>query len=241
MSKTKTILGCLLVFVLVVAPLTSVGAAAPAQTVTIDGTVESCETGTDNFTGETIVVCVINLPDGGGTQTIRLSVQAAVDNGLASVAVDGTVTITATQGQAISIEETLLLPDPCTMPEDASHPISKILSNHFCGELGTGYDEIQTLHEAGFGFGEIVQACSMALKLNGTGSLCADILYAKQSHDYSQLTLPDGTTVSNWGQLRKAVLGHDKKSSTLGPIVSDSKKNEKENGKSDEEHGKRKK
>jgi hypothetical protein len=245
MLKTKTILGCLLVIVMAAAPLASVGAAAPAQTTTIEGTVQSCTTEADNFTGEPLVVCVINLPNDGGTQTIRLSVQDAVDNGLAVVEEDGTVTIIATEGQQISIDETLLVADPCTMPEDASHPISKVLADFFCGDLGTNYNVIQDLHEDGFGFGEIAQACYMALQLEGTGSLCADILYAKQSGDYSQLTLPDGVTVSNWGQLRKAVLGHDKKSSNLGSIVSDNKKNdssgEKNNGKSDEEHGKVKK
>jgi hypothetical protein len=252
MSKIKTILGCLLIFVMVAAPLTSVGAAAPMQTTTIDVTVVSCELGADSTTEEPLVICVINLPDDGGTQTIQLSVQDAVDLGLVVVEEDDTITIIATEGQEISIDETLLPEgDPCALPEDASHPISKILADHFCGDLGPTYDDIQTLHEAGFGFGEIAQACSMALKLEGTGSLCADILYAKQNHDYSQLTLPDGVKVSNWGQLRKAVLGHEKKSSNLGSVVSGSKKNEnaqndkpdkeKDNGKSGEEHGKPKK
>lgn len=254
MLKTKTLVGCLLVFIMVVAPFTSVGAAAPVQTTNIDGSVESCETGTDNFTGETIVVCVITLPDDGGTRTIRLSVDDAVAKGLAVVEEDGTVTIIATEGQLVSIEEDLLLADPCEIPEDASQPISKLLADYFCGDLGTSYDVVQALHEDGFGFGVIAQACYMALKLEGTGMFCADILYAKKSGDYSQLTLPDGVSVSNWGQLRKTVLDHDKKAN-LGSIVSDTKKNEnaqnekekvkekeeKNNGKPEKEHDKAKK
>ena len=245
MTKVKTILGCMLVLMMVVTPVMSVGAAAPAQTVTIDGTVQSCDTATDNFTGDIIVVCEINLT-GGGTQTVRMSVDDAVTNGLAVVEVDGTVTIIATEGQAFSIDESMLLADPCAMPEDASQPISKILAGYFCGDLGTSYKDIQTLHEDGFGFGEIAQACFMALKLDGTGKLCADILAAKKSGDYSKLTLPDDVTVSNWGQLRKAVLGHgNKDSSNLGSVVSESTKNDKEknntnngNGQSNKDHGK---
>jgi len=240
MLKTKTILGWMLVFMMVAVPIMSVGA-APAQTTTIDGTVQSCETATDGFTGETIVVCVINLT-GGATQTIRLSVDDAVAYELALVEEDGTVTIIATEGQEVSIEEDALLTDPCVMPDDAGHPISRILAGYFCSDLGTSYDDVQTLHESGFGFGEIAQACFMALKLEGTGDLCADILYAKKSGDYSSLNLPDGTTASNWGQLRKAVLGHEKNSSNLGSVVSDSAKNKgKDNGRASEEHGKPKK
>lgn len=235
MLKTRTILGCMLVFMMVMAPMMSVGAAAPAQTTTIDGTVQSCELATDNFTGDPIVVCVINLT-GGGTKVIRLSVDDAVANDLASVGEDGTVTIIATEGQDVSIDDSLLLIDPCVMPEDASQPISKALTGFFCEDLGTSYEDLQALHKDGFGFGEIAQACFMAIKLDGTGELCADILYAKKSGDYSKLSLPDDVTVSNWGQLRKAVLDHEKKSN-LGSVVSDKEKNT-NNGNSDKDNGK---
>ncbi|MFT3895475.1 MAG: hypothetical protein QM730_27950 [Anaerolineales bacterium] len=248
MLKTRTIVGSLLVFMMIVSPMMSVGAAAPAQTTTIDGTVQSCITGIDGATGDTIVICDINLI-GGGTKTVRLSVGDAVTKGLATLNEDGTVTIIATLGQVVSIDETLVLADPCVTPEGASQPISKLLANYFCGDLGLGYDDLQSLHEEGFGFGEIAQACFMALKLDGTGQLCADILYAKKSGDYSGLTLPDGVTVSNWGQLRKAILDHEKKNSNLGSVVSEKDKNDKENGKdnsnkdngngkANEEHGK---
>jgi hypothetical protein len=248
MLKTKNVLGCLLVFVIVMTPIMSVGAAAPAQTTTVDGTVQSCDTAIDSSTGDTIVVCVINLT-GGGTQTIRLSVSDAVAKNLAIVEGD-TVTIIATEGQEVSIDESMLLENPCVIPEDASQPISKILASYFCEDLGTNYDDVQTLHEAGFGFGEIAQACFMALKIKAlnpeaTGDLCSDILYAKQNNDYSNLPLPEGITVSNWGQLRKALLSHEKNSSNLGSVVSDGAKNKNEkgnngknNGHADEEHGK---
>jgi len=245
MLRAKTILGCMLVFIMAVIPVVSVGAAAPMQTTTIDGAIKVCETATDNFTGETIVVCEVTLT-GGGTKTIRLSVADAVTKGLAVLNGDGTVTIIATEGQVISIDESMLLTDPCVMSEDASQPISKILADYFCGDLGMSYDDVQALHESGFGFGEIAQACFMALKLEGTGTLCSDILYAKKSGNYDDLNLPDGVTVSNWGQLRKAVLDHGpKNSSNPGSVVSDSVRNndakgdkEKNNGHANEEHGK---
>jgi len=44
------------------------------------------------------------------------------------------------------------------------------------------------------------------------------ILAAKKSGDYSAFTLPDGSTPTNWGQFKKAVMGKDKKN--LGIIVS---------------------
>ena len=247
MFKTKSLLGLMLMLVMVVMPVMSVGAASPAQITTIDGTIKSCETATDNFTGDTIVVCVVNLT-GGETKTVRLSVDDAVDAGLAVLNEDGTVTIIAVEEQVVSIDSSLLMADPCEMPEGANNPVSKAMTSYFCDGLGTSYDDLQTLHEDGFGFGEIAQACFMALKLEGTGSLCAEILYAKKSGDYSSLTLPDDITVSNWGQLRKAVVGHEKNSSNLGSIVSDKAKDEKvkddkekNNGQSDQEHGKNKK
>ena len=241
MLRAKTIVGCMLVFMMVMVPVISVGAAAPAQTTIIDGTVQSCTTGTDNSTGNTVVVCEINLT-GGGTKTIRLSVADAAAKGLVLNA-DGTVTFTV--GQVVSIDEKLLLEDPCVMPEDASQPVSKALSAFFCEDLGTSYEDVQTLHEDGFGFGEITQACFMALKLGGTGQLCVDILLAKKSGDYSNLPLPDDVTVSNWGQLRKTVLDHDKKSN-LGSVMSDKEKHDNNkgnngNGHTDDEHGKSKK
>ena len=251
MFRAKYFMGWMLVLMLVVAPDLSVGAAAPSQTVTLDGTIQSCVTAINSSNGDAIVVCEINLT-GGGTKTIRLSVNDAVMHGLAVLNEDGSVTIIAAEGQDVHVDETLILADPCVMPENSSQPISKLLANYFCGDLGLSYDDFQSLHEGGFGFGEIAQACFMALKLEGTGQLCSDILYAKTTGDYSKLTLPDGGTVSNWGQLRKAIIGKDKKDSSLGSVVSDTAKSNsnkdknkdtgkdknKGNGNNNTEHGK---
>jgi hypothetical protein len=239
MSKVKYVLGWVLVLVMMAIPAISVGAASPAQTAVIEGTVQSCEATTDSFTGDPVVVCVVNLTTG-ETLTVRLSVSDAVAKGLAVLNEDGSVTIIAIAGQGVMIEEYMLLVDPCEVPAGDNHPIAKIMANYFCENLGTTPDILQSLHEDGFGFGEIAQACFMAVKLDGTGSLCEEILYAKKSGDYSNLTLPDGVTVTNWGQLRKTVL--DGESANPGSIVSEDAKNkEKSNGHSGDEHGKDKK
>lgn len=242
MTRMKGILGLVLIFVMVAASVPSVAAAAPAQTINIEGTIQSCETATDVFSGDIIVVCIVNLT-GGGTQTIRLSVDDAVALELAVQNEDGTVTIIATEGQIVSIDPDLVMADPCVLPEDASHPISKALTNYFCDDLGLDYNTVQSLHGEGLGFGLIAQACFMAEKLGGTGSMCVDILHAKKSGDYSKLTLPDGVTVKNWGQLKKVVSSHDPKDKTnLGTIVSgDAKDNGKGNDKEKNDHGKGKK
>ena len=44
---------------------------------------------------------------------------------------------------------------------------------------------------------------------------------AKQTKDYSGITLPDGSTPQNWGQFRKAVMSdRDKSKENLGAIMS---------------------
>ena len=65
----------------------------------------------------------------------------------------------------------------------------------------------------------------MSQNVGGDASLAGQILEAKQSGDYGNitlsdgtaLTLPDGTVPTNWGQFKKALL--DKKNN-LGVIVS---------------------
>jgi hypothetical protein len=65
----------------------------------------------------------------------------------------------------------------------------------------------------------------MSQNVSGDASLTEQILEAKQSGDYSNitlsdgttLTLPDGTVPTNWGQFKKAL--SDKKNN-LGVIVS---------------------
>jgi len=57
----------------------------------------------------------------------------------------------------------------------------------------------------------------MSQQLNGDPSLAGDILEAKETGDYSEFVLPDGSTPANWGQFKKAVL---EKKNNLGVVVS---------------------
>jgi hypothetical protein len=80
------------------------------------------------------------------------------------------------------------------------------LENYFGATLGITADDLAAYRAAGFGYGEIAQACWMATQLGGNAALLNQILLAKQSGDFSTILLPDGSTAANWGQLRKAVL-----------------------------------
>ncbi len=122
--------------------------------------------------------------------------------------------------------------DPCILPTSGTptggtptsdsgqlQPVASALTEYFCKTLGIDYPTIEGLQQQGFGFGVIAQACFMAQQLGGDASLCVAILNAKQTGDYSGLTLPGGVTVSNWGQLKKAIMGNQH-GMNLGSIVS---------------------
>lgn len=89
-----------------------------------------------------------------------------------------------------------------TMP---TNPVAEALCNYFNGPLGLTLSDVQKFAGEGFGYGEIAQACWMAKVLGGDAALCESILMAKQDGSISKLTLPNGVTANNWGQLKKAV------------------------------------
>ncbi len=92
------------------------------------------------------------------------------------------------------------------------------LENFFGTALGLTADQLAAYKAAGFGYGEIAQACWMAAQLGGNATLLDQILNAKQSGDFSAIVLPGGGTATNWGQLRKAVLTDPHQN--LGQIMS---------------------
>ncbi len=94
------------------------------------------------------------------------------------------------------------------------NPVGALLASFF----GLEYSSVETLQTSGAGYGEIAQACWMSYQLVGDSSQCALILQAKQSGNYSGLTLPNGQTVTNWGQLMKVVFAGSRQN--LGSIVS---------------------
>jgi hypothetical protein len=103
--------------------------------------------------------------------------------------------------------------------ESGSYPrVLTILGTFFGFAPGVTFDQLTAYREAGFGFGEIAQACWLAARLGGDSALLDQILQAKKSGDFSGLILPDGTVVSNWGQLLKATRGEH--GQNLGSIIS---------------------
>jgi hypothetical protein len=126
------------------------------------------------------------------------------------------VPVTLSLDQAVALG--LIIPDPTMIGTaiviDPTLIVKSItyvkgvntLENYFGTTLGLTADELTAYRAAGFGYGEIAQACWMATQLGGNASLLNQILMAKQSGDFSAIVLPDGSTAANWGQLRKAVL-----------------------------------
>jgi hypothetical protein len=179
-------------------------------------TPETDETGVTTF-------LVTLTDDQGGTQTVRISLETAIELGLVLTDPETgepvldpetgePVVDDSMVGQTLELDPAVVIPDE-TEEEEAIHPIAALLAAFF-GEEGTVVDEY---HDDGFGFGVIAQAMWMSQQLNGDPSLTADILEAKETGDYSNFVLPDGSTPANWGQFKKAVL---EKKNNLGVVVS---------------------
>ena len=211
MSNTKFLASILLVLAVLITQVGNVAAAPQIQETTpITGTIQTITTETDANGVTTVVVTL--LDEQGATQTVRLSVDAAVTLGL--VTLDPTTqepVVDETQvGQTVEIDPTTVIPEE----EEDIHPIAALLASFF----GEDPSVVNAYHEDGFGFGVIAQALWIAEGLNGDASTAGLILEAKETGDYSAFVLPDGSTPTNWGQFKKAALGKDKKN--LGIIVS---------------------
>jgi len=218
MPKTKLFAGVLLVLAVLFAQVGTALAAPVAQdTTNITGTIVNVATETDENGVTTVLVTYTDANQ--VEQTVRLSLDAAVAEGL--VIVDETtkeVTIVAQPGDALDVDPAGAIPDQEEPTDEYVHPIAAILAKFF----GVEPNVIQGYHEDGYGFGVIAQAMWMAKGLSdgseGTTVDAGLILQAKKTGDYTAFTLPDGSTPTNWGQFKKTVMGKDKKN--LGIIVS---------------------
>ena len=219
MSHTKLLSSVLLVLAVLFAQVGVVAAAPQTQDATpITGTIKSITTETGN--GVTTVLVTL-VDDQGATQTVRLSVDTAVSLGL--VTLDPTTqqpVVDETQvGQTVEVDPTTVIPDET--PQESVNPISWLLGEFFHEDPSV----IQGYHDDGFGFGVIAQSLWISKNVSGDASLAEQILQAKQSGDYSSitladgtpLTLPDGSVPTNWGQFKKALLEHK---NNLGFVVS---------------------
>jgi hypothetical protein len=194
-----------------------------AQEITeqITGTVQSVEFETDAESGETTVLVTL-LDDMGETQTLRLSLETAESLGLITTdpetgepsVAEGAV------GSEVIIDPVVVIPDETEGEEEgeeeSTHPVGFAVSEFFGSLVGVDYDAIMASHEDGFGFGVIVQALWLANQIDGDAATFEALLEAKQSGDYSGITLADGSTPDNWGDVVKSL----KKGSNLGSVMS---------------------
>ncbi len=188
------------------------GTAFAQETTAIAGTVQSVVIQENEATGETIVVVTLLDETTGTSQTINISLETAQTLGL--VATDPTTGVsTVTEGAVGTTVEI----DPTTViPEEEQHPVGSALSDFFGELLGVDYETVMDYHSDGVGFGVIAQALWLSNSLGGGASTFTALLDAKQSGDYSAITLADGTTPDNWGDVVKSL----KKGEKLGSVMS---------------------
>lgn len=217
--KIKILLSATLALIVLTAQVVSVSAAPALQDNTpLSGTVQEVTVETDASGVTTVQVTVLDETTG-TTQTVRLSVDDATSLGLVMDDGNGNFVPTDTAvGSSVTIEPTMVIVDQTTEQE---HPVGSALSNFFSDLLGVNYDTIMEYHSDGIGFGVIAQALWMTNRLGGDTETFSAILEAKQSGDYSAVTLPDGSKPTNWGQFKKAVMKNgDKAKENLGAIMS---------------------
>lgn len=173
-------------------------------TIMLSGVVNTLAFVTDPLTGVTTLTV---------TLTDALSVVQVVNLDLAGALLLDLITT----NPAMINTPVVIDPPDILDSETYSEKVTK-LAAYFGNTLGLTYDLLAAYEEAGIGYGVLAQACWMATQLRGDSALLDQILAAKTSGDYSTLILPDGTSPTNWGQLRKAALTDPHQN--LGRVVS---------------------
>jgi hypothetical protein len=234
MSSTKLLASILLVLAVMFSQVGNVAAAPQTQdgtTTTITGTIQTIAVDPDT---NTVLVTVL-LEDQVTTQTVSLD---PLDPAYSELFNPDTQELIAQVGDSVAWEVNSADVVPDEEPaEPEVHPISWLLAQFFFdgdpamaaaidsfhnGDFSiVGDDGTEQPLDQVFGFGVIAQSLWMSRNLTEDGTADADlaglILQAKQTGDYSEFELEDGSTPSNWGQFKKALL--DKKNN-LGVIVS---------------------
>lgn len=202
---------------LVLALLAMTAGTAFAQEATpITGTVQSVVLETDATTGETTAVVTVLDETTGATQTVTISLATAESLGLVVTdpTTGGTTVSDTAVGSAVEIDPATVISTDTT--EEEQHPVGSALSDFFGDVLGADYDTIMAAHEDGVGFGVIAQALWLTNELGGDSATFESLVDAKQSGDYSAITLADGSTPDNWGDVVKSL----KKGDNLGSVMS---------------------
>ena len=215
MKKAKLLLSFVVGAVLIFSRVTFVSAETPFDNAEIvKGVVQSVTLETDPNTGGKIVLVTV-LNDNGGSFTVRISEKTAFDLELVDYDVDGNPFIVVPLPEYIEISPEMLIPEEA----EEQHPVGSALATYFSDIPGLGYDTIMAAHKEGNGFGVIAHVLWLTRKLGGEAEDFLTILEAKQSGDFSNIQLTDGTQPLNWGQFKKAVMDGDK-NGNLGIVIS---------------------
>ena len=212
----KVSFSLLLALIIFVVQVGGVSAASFRENHTpVSGVIQSITLETDTVTGVTIVsVDVMNSNQ--ELQSVRVSLETAIAQGLVVLNGDGKPDINnSALGKPIDIDSSAVIP----VQEENQHPIGSALATFFSDIDGVDYEAIMAAHEQGVGFGIIAQSLWLTTKLDGDVEIFEALIQAKQTGDYSAFLLEDGSSPENWGQLRKAILGNDKKKN-LGVVLS---------------------
>lgn len=195
----------------------STGSALAQEITPITGTVQLVEFDTDPDTGETFAIVTLENADG-STQTVNMTLETAEAYGLIDTSSGAPVVSETAYGTEVTIEPTDVLPEtPGEEGDDEDqHPVGGALSEFFSDLLGVDYDTVMTAHSDGVGFGVIAQALWMTNQIGGDTETFNALLEAKKTGDYSNITLADGSTPDNWGDIVKGL----KKGENLGSVMS---------------------
>ena len=216
--KTRFLFSLFLALTLLVIQIQGVFAASSRQNpAPVSGVVQSIILEANTVTGVTVVsVDLMNGTEFPGR--IRVSLETAIAQGLVVLNGDGKPEINnSALGKTVEIETSNLI----ATHEENDHPIANALATFFSDIEGIDYQTIMTTHEQGIGFGVIAQTLWLTTKLEGNAVVFEELIHARQTGDFSSFILEDGSSPDNWGQLKKAILGKDKKNG-LGIVISSS-------------------
>ena len=204
MNKSKIFVAFILTFVILISQFGVVFATPASKITLLTGTVQSITLETDTNTGVTTVLVTV-LDENNASQIVRINVKNATKLGLITNDENGTPAINPSAlGKTIQIDPKAALADNGVN----QNPVADALATFFSGT--TDYETIMQAHNEGFGYGVIAQALWLTDKLKGTSADFLAILNAKETGDFSAFILQDGSTPTNWGQFKKAVLDGDK-------------------------------
>jgi hypothetical protein len=170
-------------------------ASALQDPVPVSGFVQSLTLEADTITGVTIVS--LDLIDADqALQSIRVSQETAIALGLVVLNEDGKPDINnSALGKQIEVDSVNIIPSHV----ESQHPVGSALATFFSDVPGMDYETIMAVHDQGLGFGVIAQTLWLTTKLEGNAEVFDTLIEARQTCDYSVITLEDGSSPENWG------------------------------------------